>query len=92
MNYTKEELAKWLKAELVDLVTDIANVRKSDMPEFNQGLDIHCAYGTKVEKILEKLATPDLYEALKRIINSETIMSKDNFNNALEALAKTEGK
>lgn len=63
--YTKEELSKWLLSELRDLVKDIDTVKKSDMPEFNQGLDIHCAFGTKVERILDKLATPDLYEALK---------------------------
>ena len=33
-------------------------------------------------------AAPKLYEALKNIINSETISSKDNFNKALEALAE----
>ena len=32
----------------------------------------------------------DLYEALKAIINSETITGRDNFNNALEALSKAE--
>lgn len=37
-------------------------------------------------------SAPDLYEALLAIINSETIKSRDNFNNALEALAKAEGK
>ena len=67
MEYTKGELAKWLRAELVDLVKDIETVHKSDMPEFNQGLDIICAYDTKVEKILEKLAAPDLYEALSQV-------------------------
>ncbi len=65
MNYTKEELTKWLRAELVELVHDIATVKKSDMPEFNQGLDIVCAFDAKVARILEKLAALDLYEALK---------------------------
>lgn len=37
-------------------------------------------------------AAPDIYEALEAIINSETITSKDNFNNALEALSKADGK
>ena len=37
-------------------------------------------------------SAPDIYEALKEIINSETITSKDNFNKALKALAKAEGK
>ena len=34
----------------------------------------------------------DLYEALKAIINSETITHRATFNNALEALARAEGK
>jgi len=33
-------------------------------------------------------SAPDLYEALEAIINSETIANRDNFNNALEALAE----
>lgn len=38
------------------------------------------------------LFAPTVYLALEAIINSETIMDKDNFNNALEALAKAGGK
>ena len=34
----------------------------------------------------------DLYEACRAIISSETIKDKDNFNQALEALAKVEKK
>ncbi len=65
MAYTKEELTKWLRAELVDIANDVANVRKSDMSEFHQGLDIICAYDTKVARILERLVTLELCEALK---------------------------
>ena len=68
MAYTKEELAKWLRAELIDIANDVANVRKSDMPEFNQGIDIICAYDTKVERILEKLAILEMYEALEHLV------------------------
>ncbi len=38
------------------------------------------------------IAAPDMYEALKAIIDSEIIVSKDRFNNTLEALAKAEGR
>lgn len=77
MKYTKGELAQWLRAELVDLVNDIAKVRKSDMPEFNQGIDIICAYDTKVEKILKKLAVQELYEALKEFPHYITASEMD---------------
>ena len=41
---------------------------------------------------LIKEQNSDLYEALEDIINSETMMGRDNFNNALKALAKAKGK
>jgi len=96
MEYTEGELTKWLRAELVDLVTNVASVRKSDMPEFNQGLDIICAYDTKVAKILDKLAAPALYEALEQALSWLVTMGVDEdsgqYRGMKEALAKAEGK
>lgn len=43
----------------------------------------HCKYCG-----LSKEAYDDMYEALEAIINSETISNRENFNNALHALAK----
>ena len=58
--------AEWLRLELADIANDVASIRKSDLPEFSQGLDIICAYDTKVARILKELATLDLYEELKK--------------------------
>ena len=41
---------------------------------------------------IEDSGASKLYEALKAIINSETIQSRDNFNNAFEALTLADGK
>lgn len=59
-----------------------------------QGLvsDNHVAFVEDLADAQLIAATPKMYKVLKVIINSETISSEDNFNNALEALAKAEDK
>jgi len=97
MEYTKGELARWLRSELVDLVKDIETVRKAEGSEFNQGLDTICAFDTKVEKILDKLACVGMYEALKTMLNhfrhnDEDYYKSDLCTHMIEALRKAEGK
>ena len=96
--YTKEELQEWLRAELKDLVADKKHIDESNMPLFNQGLDWVCALDTKVEKILNKLAIPAFYEALKYLtetvarLDDYTIDNSESYKMSIEALAKAESK
>lgn len=78
MKYTKEELTKWLRAELADLIQDITTVRK-DHPNdlFYQGAETKCAIDIKVEKILSKLSAPALYEACNTFSVALALWQKD---------------
>ena len=46
----------------------------------------HCLAGCVPVEVCQNRVK--MYKVLKAIINSETILSRDNFNNALEALSK----
>jgi len=92
--FTKEELTKWLRSELRDLIRDATTVRK-DHPNnpFYQGMNIKCAVDTKAEKILDKLSAPDLYEALKAIGEEPNFGLPGHLAVMRgKALAKAEGK
>lgn len=98
MGYTKENLAEWLNQELADLINDVRQIDKSDMPIFNKGLEVKCAVDAKIAKILKKMPAPDLYEALKafdkylEMTYPENMKQKWHATTLMEkAIAKVEG-
>ena len=105
MEYTKENflrrrsIAEWLARELRDLINDVRQTDKSDMPAFNKGFEVKCAIDAKVAKILKKMPVSDLHEALKAIdgyLSASFPANLTRKKHAVElldqALAKVEGK
>ena len=45
---------EWLREQLSDLVKDILEIERSNLPLFNKGLEVKCAIDTKLQKLLEQ--------------------------------------